>query len=62
MKCWFASVEIGGGIVDTGSSVSLLSKEIYETLSFRLILTEVADTLPTADGEPLCLWEIDFSR
>lgn len=56
MKCWFASVEIGGGIVDTGSSVSLLSKEIYETLSFRLILTEVADTLPTADGEPLCVY------
>lgn len=35
-------------LVDTGSSVFLLSKEIYETLSFRSILTEVADTLTTA--------------
>lgn len=59
-SCWFASVEIGGVstnmLVDTGSSVSLLSKEIYETLSFRPILTEVADTLTTADGEPLCVY------
>lgn len=35
-------------LVDTGSSVFLLSKEIYETLSFRSILIEVADTLTTA--------------
>lgn len=35
-------------LVDTGSSVSLLSKEIYKTLNFRPILTEVADTLTTA--------------
>lgn len=59
-SCWFASVEIGGVstnmLVDTGSSVSLLSKEIYETLSFRPILTEIADTLTTADGEPLCVY------
>ena len=39
-------------LIDTGSSVSLLSKEMYETLSFRPILTNVADKL-TADGEPL---------
>lgn len=43
-------------LVDTGSSMSLLSKEIYETLSFRPILTEVADTVTTADGEPLCVY------
>ncbi|XP_061179408.1 uncharacterized protein LOC133188032 [Saccostrea echinata] len=36
-------------LIDTGSSVSLLSKEIYETLSFRPILTKVADKLTTAD-------------
>lgn len=35
-------------LVDTGSLVSLLSKEIYETLSFRSISTKVADTLTTA--------------
>lgn len=60
-SCWFASVEIGyvmstNMLIDTGSSVSLLSKEIYEILSFRPILTEVADTLTTADGEPLCVY------
>ena len=38
---------------DTGLSVSLLSKEIYETLSFRPLLTEVADTLTTVEVEPL---------
>ena len=56
-SCWFASVEIGGVstniLSDTGLSVSLLSKEIYETLSFRPVLTEVADTLTTVEVEHL---------
>ena len=53
----FLSVEIGGVstnmLIDIGSSVSLLSKEIYETLSFRPVQTEVADTLTTVEVEPL---------
>lgn len=59
-SCWFVSVEIGGVsmnmFVDIGLLVFFLLKEIYEILSFRLILIEVVDMLIIVDGEFLCVY------
>ncbi|CAC5406228.1 unnamed protein product [Mytilus coruscus] len=57
-NCWFANVEIGGldtnMLIDTGSAVTLISKENYDDLKCnKSKLIKVTSTLATADGKPL---------
>lgn len=41
-------------LVDTGSAVTLISKNVYEKLGkIKPKLTEVSTILTTADGEPM---------
>ncbi|VDI22567.1 Hypothetical predicted protein [Mytilus galloprovincialis] len=61
-NCWFANVEIGGldtnMLIDTGSAVTLISKENYDELKCdKSKLIKVTSTLATADGEPLTVLE-----
>ena len=56
--CWFATVFVNqiciDMLVDTGSAVTLISKNIYEKISnIKPKLSEVSTVLTTADGEPM---------
>ncbi|CAC5408205.1 unnamed protein product [Mytilus coruscus] len=56
--CWFAKVFIDkfciDMLVDTGSAVTLISKNVYEKFGkIKPKLTEVSTILTTADGEPM---------
>ncbi|CAC5394892.1 unnamed protein product [Mytilus coruscus] len=56
--CWVAKVFIGNiyvnMLVDTGSAVTLISKNVFEKLGVRKSkLTEVSTILTTEDGEPM---------
>ncbi|KAJ8298520.1 hypothetical protein KUTeg_025051, partial [Tegillarca granosa] len=57
-SCWFAKVNIGNiqikMLVDTGSSVTVLSKDLFDKLEGgHLELCNVTSRLVTADGGPL---------
>jgi hypothetical protein len=58
--CWFATVGIGNEnvemLVDTGSSVSLISMETYERLRPQPRLQPVGSALRTAGGEAMTLY------
>ena len=55
--CWFVQVQIGlelfDMLVDTGSSFTLISEEIFRSLPNKHTLQELRTPLSTADGNPL---------
>lgn len=73
--CWFIKVSIGNSdikmLVDTGSAVTLLSKQIFDSLR-NVELENESSILTTADGEPmtvigrctmnLCIANDEFSQ
>ena len=58
-NCYFANIRIDNDLnmsmlIDTGSAVTLLSKDYFDELNHKqTILSDVQATLTTADGEPL---------
>ena len=55
--CWFVEVELYSKkvcfLVDTGSSLSFISEDVFDSLPVHLVLTELDTVLTTADGDIL---------